>query len=447
MKTKAQTSMEFIFVLVAVAGAAVVAFGMLHSMQASQESAFNSIANGAAGNYVSYGGGYGSAIPYLYAEMANITYINSSNEGYIVAYVPSGYVLNGISIEGHNTSVVWQNQSSMLQPSGIYTTHFFVVPKGQGYVSASVHATFSGPSAPYYANSTVYSFAEPAPVQIYGKMPIPGNGIYLVPYIQRHNETMVYGLSSVSPVGTVSMTNHCTYENWEYQVAPLPVQCGNAQWDFNIFSDYCYWDRGIMTATYCVYMNPTGTYAGTFNSTPSYKYNITLELSNSTYGAALEANLSNANATANVVQNGKSYGVAAVGNYISGDSSMQQSSVPFLETGNASKEAGSKAYQAYVQALNNMYSVLGYYNGSGVDGDTLSTIQEAINAYNSGASSLLNSSAQQGGGCWLGNDPTAFICDPTGPFAYANITVRISNGISAQQGTEYFEGSAINVKG
>ena len=442
---KAQTSLEFILILAAVIGIAVAALGMMHNLQLSESAATGRIANqtepgNASNTYVQPSGS-----PFIYAEISNITYVNGSNEGYLVAYMPQGYSLRNINISGINASVIWQPGNSY-PATGIYASDYFAVPKSVGRISVLVSAEFNGPYGLDQKEAVAYAYAEVEQSgSVIGAGTAPANGIYLTPQLSARNETLLYDPAGIAPVYTVSMTSHCSYENWEYQQLGIADQCGNAQWYFWIFSDYCYWDKGITTATYCVYMDNTSASAGTFNSVPAYSYNTTLQLYNNTYGIHMSAMLNSRSADSPVLEGNATYGNASAGTQISAESPLPEGSVFLIKSRNGSYIAGSGGYQSYLQALNSLDSVLGYYNGSGIDSGSMETIQQTIGSYNTAAARLLNSTLEQVGGCRFDNLSDYLDCSPAGPFDYLNMTAVLSNSINARQGVEYFSGSAIGI--
>jgi hypothetical protein len=441
---KEQTTIEFILILSAVAAVAVFSIGELYHLQSAQRTVYDALLNN-TNNTIQPPTYQIGGVPSLYANIANTTYVNSSNEGYLVAYVPEGYNLSSITILGNGFSFIG-GKDTVTSSYGLYTAHFFAIPRSSGNLSFSVSAIFKSLNGVYERNETVYTYAVPVQSQqffVSGTNSTP----YLTPYIYRHNETLVYNISNFGQVYTVGITNKCSRENWEYQQEDIGAQCGNAQWYFWIYSDDCYYEHGILTATYCVYMNVAPIPLGNLGTTtPKYAYNITLQLYNKSLPLSLAANLTNRSPYGNLQEGTTNYGNVVVNNSITAISPLQYENTVLMEINGQIKTVNSTVYQSYLQALNNLYAVLGYYNGTGIDDGDMATIQQTINSYNLEEGKLVNSSEQPShNGCWFGANSTyEYMCKPIGLFDYGNITAHIGK-IKVQTGPESLSGSIVNL--
>jgi hypothetical protein len=241
------------------------------------------------------------------------------------------------------------------------------------------------------------------------------------------------------------MTNECSVENWEYQQENIQEQCGGAQWYFWIFSGNCYYGHGIMTATYCVYLNAAPLSLGSPGTSPEYAYNITLELYTRSIPVSIAANLTDRSPYGDLRNGTATYGNAIVENDIAAVSPLQYENTVLMKTNRTVEVVNSTVYQSYSQALNNLYAVLGYYNGTGVDDGDMATIQQTISTYNLEEAKLASSQVQSDQDCWIGgNTVSEYICRPVGLFDYENITARIGR-IRAQTGLESVSGSVVNL--
>ena len=259
----------------------------------------------------------------------------------------------------------------------------------------------------------------------------------LAAYISKRNESIHFPITMQENVENLNVFNHCSYNNFN-NVYPLSMQCGTSNaWDYAIASDYCYWEEFTLTATYCVVpQNSKQNLYSVNTSQHSYYYSFLFSLSTK-YGS-LTSEVKNASQSQLLSRN-SSIGKVIVVN-VSGTADYQMPE--FIGNASSKIAANAELYQQYVQARNNMYSMLDYYNNTEVDPSTASSIQQAVAAYETAESNLAAASGQGPQACSIvaGN----YTCKPSYPFSYV---IDAKANLSLQNQTLYYEGSVINVTG
>ncbi|MCL5419940.1 MAG: hypothetical protein M1354_03640 [Candidatus Marsarchaeota archaeon] len=296
--------------------------------------------------------------------------------------------------------------------SGIYEENVYFTPLFEGIDSLSLSYNVSCSSKSLARNLTLHTYA----IEALGGI----SNATLSAYITGRNESESYALDSQSPVYSLSQTDRCTQIGFFGGNLDIGVQCGTSDaWDYNVFSMYCFTEGGSQTRTYCTVPYPSGyNYTETNPGHAAYIYSFRLHI-RSPYGS-LTSNLSSSSKSSNVILDGRVVGTAAVTNVTSG---YQPAAQAFVASGGRYYQANQSQYSQYVQARNNLYSVLGYYNQSDVSGDVQSTEQQAITAYQKAASVLVSSATQSAQGCSISG--RNYTCASPYPFAYV-INIRLN---------------------
>lgn len=263
-------------------------------------------------------------------------------------------------------------------------------------------------------------------------------GSQIFAQIHRNSESLGYGNSSTQ-VMELSESDHCTITDiWTGAIYTVGGQCGTANaWDYIIFDGSCgvppYWSY---SRAYCIVPATTG-YSISIDNQDDYTpiYNISLRIY--TDVGILEANLSDKSPEARITLDGLAVGNATV---ISVDSDPSEQ-IPILSNQSGYWAAEQEAYGAYIQADNNLYSTLSFYNSTGVSGPTQSSIQEAVAAFDSSSSKLLGSAAgSEGISC--ASEDGSLDCPSSYPFSYV-INANIYDQLGLQNTTLSYQGSEI----
>jgi hypothetical protein len=379
---RSQTTLEFVILLSAIAAFGSFAISVYAGLLRQQHTAYFSLLNGSMNTtaLVNASSSTGSE-PFLYASMANILYVNRSNSLQVVVALPESATLLSLKATGSQQYGIAPSAYYNISASGMEILPFSVVPTVQGPVNVGISADIAYGNSTIARNLTVESFAISQGANLTALV----NG-ELSTSIDRHNEYVFYSISNATPVYTAEMWSFCSRVNMYYQQRPIQFQCGNANWYFFEFDPYCYWDNGGLPRTYCVELTPTNTSVRQMQSQQSYAYNITVTLFNRS--TALYSDINSTAAVFPVLgADGKDYGDASVEG-VSGTGTQAYSNYMVLNTTESRWQTNMSDYSAYQQALNNLVSVMDYYNNTGGDVDSIS---EAISALNSTALRLIAS--------------------------------------------------------
>ena len=237
------------------------------------------------------------------------------------------------------------------------------------------------------------------------------------------------------------MWSHCSYVNMFFQQSSIKSQCGDANWYFFGFDSNCYWNNGGLPITYCVKLMPTNTSVRAVQSGKSYDYNITVSLFNNR--AAFYSDLNRTSAAFPMIgSDGNNYGNETVES-VSGADTQSYDSHVILNTTASRWQTNTSDYSTYQQALNNLDSVMSYYNNTS---GNLDAIREAMSAFNSTALRLIEMDHvfnTDGCSIMVQGPEWHYSCKPPSPLYY-NIDARLNPGSTVNQLISV-QGSTINV--
>jgi len=431
-----QTSIEFLIILAAVAGVSIAfiyAYGHAGNQVRSIYGYLNETQQGTASAMVSSNRST-QVMLYVYAPPAS--HIGSSSGLEVIVAFPPNSSAVSITPTSQAFSFIPSNMTSGSITSP-YIAYFQAVPKEAGEKSISVlvkvinngNITYSKANASTYVyNANASSNHTNAAKTIAASM-------------LQGNDSVLYSLSTRSNLPRLSETSHCTYINFWYNPLSFEDQCGNAAWDFSIFSDGCY-DAGSTGRTYCVYENPSGSYTQNVSASSGYTYNVTLSL---TYGNTTYTSNINSNEPHASLFNGASVaGNVTISGQISGQSLQSPSTIEVLGSNSSAYPINMGYYNTYGQYLSAMEAKLGYYNGSGVNPTEFSSIQQSISSYNNYLSRFINTAADKACSIYIRNGSAYLSCPASSQLDFGNITVHIYNQTIDQ--SLYVGGSTINVK-
>ena len=440
---KIQGSLEFIILLSATALFSVGVLGTYLHYTSAQKTAYSGMIGSIANDVQASGATQPLQRPYMYASIPNITYSGSAADLQLVIYAPNGSYINYVTANGDNLRL-FPSRYNGIDLSGIDTLTFSVVPEGTGTRQVKVAAEISSSAGAAVLNDTVMTYTVNS---IGTGIGVDRGPVLFQAAIKRFNESVLYRTVGWSDTYSAYETSHCSYENFWYQQLGKGAQCGNAVSYFWTFSGYCYWDRGIATKTYCVYLKPTGTTYGTLSGNQSYRYRIGLDLYNYSDGANISANLSSNGGNETLQGINGTYGNAVVGKGIEGITEMGSQGTVMVNRSGSLYGINYSNYYVYLQDLNRLNAILGYYNGKGVGGSQLSSIDQAISSYNGESAAFSDSPPSGPNGCRVYKNSSAafYACPPVGYLDYNNITAMISN-IAHQNGSIDVLGSTVNIR-
>jgi hypothetical protein len=430
---RAQTTLEFVILLSAIAAFGSLAIGTYAGVLGKQKAAYGSIINNTTAT--ASAPTYASGSPFLYASMPSISYLNRSNPLQVIVALPVGATLTSLKAVGAEQYGIVPSAYYNISAPGTEILPFSIVPSVQGPVSVNMSAEIAYANGTLARNLTAVSFAVP---QGTDTAALADGGFSAM--IARHNESVLYGISNATPVYEAKMWSHCSAINGAGGQFPLQWQCGNANWYFFGFDTTCYWNDGGRPITYCVELVPTNTSSRQVQYQQSYAYNVTLALFNG--GADLYSDLNSTDPESQVFgSGGKDYGIADVEG-VSGDGGLGYGDLMMLNNTQKEWQANMSEYDAYQQALNNLISTMEYYNNTG--GDPGAAAQD-ISGLNTTALKLTLQGTQSGNGncSVVGNAVWHYACKPAYPLYYS-IDARLNiSGLSNQ--VLSVQGSTVNV--
>jgi hypothetical protein len=243
-------------------------------------------------------------------------------------------------------------------------------------------------------------------------------------------ERMEYDLAPSVAVINITALSHCT--NFGFFGGPLDVQgqCGTyGAWEYR--ADY---GRCPSTAAYCFFSSDTGYAVRSIEGSGTPSYDISLSI-------LLDSGI----ATANLSSSGGEFPLMA-GNLTAGRArmlSVSETEAPaqgtiIIHNGSA-YVANDATYQQYAHWQSEAYGAMRYYNGSAVDADTQSMIQQKTSALITSSKSLRN----LGPVSQCDIEGSEYVCNATGHFAYT-ILVEMSSPI--QEKDLYYSGSTVEIR-
>jgi hypothetical protein len=438
---KGQTAVEFVIILAAVSALSVSIIAAYSTTSSSQNVVYNTILNSSIEGFNQTGQATYQS-PYVYAYIPNVTYVNSSNRMEVLVYLVDNYSVN-VSISGGGAVAVPVPDYGE-DSEGFTTFPISVVPTMGGPFSLETEIRIVAENRTFLKNISLDSYAETGSTQ--ETSPSSGD-VYLEASLERHNESVIYNTTDWVPYYNATQSYHCSQENFFYQQYGIQTQCGSASWYYFYFSDYCYGVKGILTDTYCVYLNGTERSYSSLDPTPSYYYNLTLTLYNQSSGDGYTSNLSSGNPSGRIYSEGKAVGNVTVSNDIYGYGQLRYENPVLINESGAIRPEDSGSYTDYQNALSNFESMMNYYNGIEVSDSEYSAIQEAIGAFNTASEGLQTPQNFSVSGCYLKNSTEGYeyYCNPLQPLDYLNISTNFVGSTGIKNGSISLDGSIINI--
>ncbi|MDE1869140.1 MAG: hypothetical protein KGH60_04230 [Candidatus Micrarchaeota archaeon] len=235
---------------------------------------------------------------------------------------------------------------------------------------------------------------------------------YLYAKLIRSNESVSYPLSGYSNVQNVSEYSHCSWYSFMGSQTPVKDQCSVPGWGYWIPSGRCY-----ESATYCISLRNLTGRVSQIQSRYGYLYNITVDVYGQ--GPQLSAILSSSRQGSTLMgQNGTIVGNAIV-SYVSGQGPQPYYSYSVLNS-SGTRLVNESAYTEYIQALGALEATLSNYNGTPIDPDIQSIINQSIEAFDEASARLLSAQTAAQGQCAINTtaNASAVTCRPLSPFYY-----------------------------
>ncbi|MDE1810649.1 MAG: hypothetical protein KGH66_01230 [Candidatus Micrarchaeota archaeon] len=434
MRPRAQTTMEFMILLGASASLGIAALAMYGHLTSSQSTILASIANSSGAQAPAQFKPAGNQSSML-ISLGGTSYLNSSNSFYVVISAPYGAYIAGVNLSAEGGSVAPSSYGGMAS-DGMKILQFAFLPTSEGssLVSAEAEVEYNG--SDFELQKTAYTYSVP----LQGPA-VLGQGPQFSASITPLNQSILYPISTPSNVTYATEWSHCSYHDFFNHLLPFQAQCGNANWEFFVFSDSCYWGSGVTSATYCITLNSTHSSYSTISQAQSYQYAARVGIYNQTMSLVSYINSSSNHSI--LVGALSAAGTASVSS-VSGIGPNPQQGYVILNVSGRQRAIGTSSYGSYIQALNNIDSVLGYYNQTGIEDSDLSVIQAAIQGYNTQSLQFTNSSNQTDPQCSLYSKAGKqfYKCSPVSGLYYV-----IDASISGAKATQTLSvgGSTINI--
>jgi hypothetical protein len=251
--------------------------------------------------------------------------------------------------------------------------------------------------------------------------------------ILRRRERISYPLSA--PVYLINLRefSHCTNFGFLGGAMDVEGQCGTYDaWDYR--ADY---GRCPSTAAYCFFKSNTTSFVSSVGGNRTYVYNFSLAISSPS--GMLLANISSDDNESVILASNRAVGYAHVLTVSSSDPAQYRM---LISDGNSSYQPNQTAYWQYLQWKNAAFSILHYYNSTGVDGDTQAMIKQTVASFIIASNILSNFT----GGMMLPCNLTKqeYTCNAEQPFSYV-IDANISSAYLAVNQTLYYMGSVIKL--
>lgn len=426
---KAQGSIEFILLLVGVTAFSVLVVSIYLRFTSSEAGVFAALSSPAAADA---GTGSAAGRPYLSLYMPSESYVGQLAHAYLVAYLPDGYNVSNVSIGESGLNVL---PLSYLSEASPVIASIPILPSRGGINSMTVSLRISNSSSAAELESIGTTFTS----NLSGPAYQPPRVQSAYAYIDRENESLVYGLSRPQNTSVVLAGSSCTRRDARGTLYGIREQCGDASWQVRAYDGYCYTMYGA-TRTYCYYSRPSGKSTQMIDYAYEPSYNISVKTSVLNY--SMVASLSSSRTASQLLLGNTVAGTAEVsGNVIAYGTNPSQDFIA-IGASNGLLLANMSYYSALQQYLGNLAGILSFYNNTEIEGPQLSSINASLYTYDS----YVNSSdyPEAASPCYLGASGS-LVCPPLQEFIYPNITEQLGLGFSINTSV-YADGSRITIR-
>ena len=227
---------------------------------------------------------------------------------------------------------------------------------------------------------------------------------------------------------------HCTYYDFWDQAESVAQQCGTPDaWDYMVFSNYCYADKGIISKVYCA--RKSGGYGIASNSTAT-NYSYRLHLSLETERGVINSTIASGERNASVY----------LGNVVVGTAHSAMSSPPpgfYAVAGDGGEyRLNQGSYSSFLSSERYATGMLAYYNSTEVTSGESAQIQEAIGSEGNMYQKAVSGLNATGGYCRI--EGNSAICYGMKNASF-NIYVSLPAGFGSINGSSTYDGSVVYV--
>ncbi len=345
----------------------------------------------------------------IYGSIANVTYINQSNNLQIIFSSPNkSNILIKILNNSNFISIPKYYNSSI---SGIGAISFSIIPKHIGINIIKVLISIKN-SSNIYKNKNL-SF------KTYSILNNKSNNqnifsLYFFSII-RHNESILYHLDNQQKIYTVSIKSKCTWLEHGEGIPTINLckwaGAPHAKYYFDTIGYNCWHLIEETYVIHCISLNPRKISYFKISNNFSYFYNITLNV-NSNLKQNISTNFSYPKDNKNIYLNNKIIGNIIINN-ISGEGQISYLNYIILKNSAKKYIINKINYNHYSTAFSSFNSTINQYKGT-VDPNTPHSISSAMHYLNYESSRLVNSKAVKNTKCNLINkDKSEFYsCNP-----------------------------------
>ena len=426
---KIQSSLEFLLILSAIAALSLGILSLYGNTLAVSRQAYDAFTNpnNIQNNLSSSAGEH----PNLYAYVPLNSTTLSGNPMFMETY---GCNNGKAELSLSSASVAFSNNSLSYNFTGATIKYLYFDPENSGQHLLNLDYNITCGKYSNSGSSEYNTYSSTAPAQ--------KNESAITAAITYENESVSYPLSA-SNISYINESNHCTEKDvWSGLIYPPSIQCGSTNsWDYMVFDGSCESPDWSYSRTYCFVPGESG-YRILLPNTANYSYDYKILVRINGDSKTLLFNLSSAKPSSLIMQDGKIIGNATVESVTV--SSLTTS--PYIQSQQGYSQISNFAYSGYIEAENNAYQVLRFYNSTGVSYSTSSAIQEAVSAMDLNARSLLDSVHQyNNSNLSCGISGLYYDCKPAYPFTYI-INLTLYNNTYPGNTTLPYYGSIVNLK-
>jgi hypothetical protein len=442
MKTKLQSSTEFLFILAAIAALSISIVSVYVHFSHEQKQNYQNLLSAHSYN-ISPQIQQGESNLSAYAVLPNLTTVNKTTPGYLIVAGPGNITANVKVFSGQGVSEYPGQISKKLNQFGIIP--FNIMPLNSGEKTLSLQFTLSSLNISITKNITEeFEAVSQGPQENHTENNFTSITA-LSGRISPDLEATGYRVSQDSPAYTITYWSHCTYHNWwTGNIEPENQQCGAGTWGFDTGDPTCnpyVWNGD--DRYYCFAEQQNNENVGSIGEKPSYIYNITLYLYNST--VSMQAGLSSSSQTGSLLgKNNKTYGTVSVEKVFGQEAyPLPYSNYVVLYAGSTGKIINISKYSSYSATWSSLMQQFNAYNNTG--GGNLGYAESLISALNNEQSAIESAPSINNSGCKLQNSSLLVVCNATEPLSFViNVTLNSTMFQNANQ-IIYMQGSEVNV--
>ncbi|HVA82764.1 MAG TPA: hypothetical protein VNF06_01210 [Candidatus Aquilonibacter sp.] len=419
---KLQSSLEFLLILGIVAGLAIGAVSFYNSTMPKSSNLINALTSPNLVNQSTLSIQKTSPPLFLFYAPSNST----TNMSDVLQIASIGCQSGSLSINFSSSGTSFSKNALQMGLNGTSFNSIYFTPLTNGYHAISILYNYSCDNQSASAQSTLFTFAS--------QKSSMGNNSASYAVLSNRSEHIEYSLISAGNISSIKEFSHCTYSG-PFGPAGIGGQCGTTNaWDYSVFSNYCYTQSTYYTLTYCLVPSQTP-YSLSSPDPNNYSLNYSFNLDVITPTATLTSQISTN--SSELMSNQKIVGRV---NVTSVNMASQPPNLVILTNITSSSGIDSATYTAYIQAKNNLYSALSFYNRSEISPDLQSSIDSSLLAYSKASNALINGT-KQGLKCNLLD--SGYNCLAASPLYY---TLKLYlEGIGVQNQTLTYQGSTIQL--